>query len=257
MKFLLQQNLMNEDQLLKVKQATENHPREFISLIPFSREIVCDNDITGTDYLPYGSTLLTTLGLDYKWKGLFFDLDLFNYGAFKENRDDMLNDWVILPVKDAIGFFAQRHGEEFFLRPSHDLKQFTGTVMEASEAEEWLNDAMLCDSSGSYQIDADMPIVIDVPKNIQAEWRWFIVDGMVVSGSMYRFRGNLQLEEETDPLVIIEAQMLADKWLPNPTCVMDVALVDDEVKIIEFNCINSSGFYANDVEAVFNALAKL
>ncbi len=56
--------------------------------------------------------------------------------------------------------------------------------------------------------------------------------------------------------VIEDIQKLADKWLPNPTCVMDVALVDDEYKVIEFNCFNSSGFYKNDINKIVMAVTN-
>ena len=97
-------------------------------------------------------------------------------------------------------------------------------------------------------------IVLASPKNIKSEWRWFIVDGKIVSGSMYRLNGILDKREELDPDTILEAQTFADKWLPKQTCVMDLALVDDEVKVIEFNTINSSGFYAHNVDNIIHAM---
>ena len=99
-------------------------------------------------------------------------------------------------------------------------------------------------------------VVLCNPKPIQAEWRWFIVNGKIVSGSMYRCHGQLRNIRETDPAVIEEAQALADMWLPFDTVVMDTAITEDsnDVKVIEFNCINSSGFYDNDVVAIFDAL---
>jgi hypothetical protein len=59
---------------------------------------------------------------------------------------------------------------------------------------------------------------------------------------------------ELDQKVIDEAQSFADKWLPDSCCVMDLALVDDSLKVIEFNCINSSGFYNHDVSKIFKEL---
>ena len=58
----------------------------------------------------------------------------------------------------------------------------------------------------------------------------------------------------TDQKMIDEAQTFADKWLPSECCVMDIALVNGELKVIEFNAINSSGMYDSDVVAIFKAL---
>lgn len=254
MKFLIQYNLMNEKQLQLTKNAVNDFPHEFVGLIPFSREITSDEPLVGIDYIPYGSTLLSTLALQKQWKGLYFDLENFNYEASSENRDDMLNDEHIVTVKDAFDILKTDPEKLWFTRPSLDLKHYSGTVINADECYKWFKDALECDSSGSYKMDEDMMVVLATPKNIQAEWRWFIVGSKIVSGSMYRFKGVLHKERELDKDVIDEAQKKADQWLPNQCCVMDTALVDNELKVIEFNAINSSGFYDNDVDSIFKEL---
>lgn len=97
-------------------------------------------------------------------------------------------------------------------------------------------------------------IVLDTPEEILAEWRYFIVGGKIISGSMYRHKGQMHQKAELDADVLTEAQKFANKWLPAPNCVMDLALTNDGVKVIEFNCLASSGFYDNDVKAIFKAL---
>lgn len=126
--------------------------------------------------------------------------------------------------------------------------------MEAGEGADWLEDAMLCDSSGSYKIEKGTQIVLSEPKTISAEWRWFIVGGKIIDGSMYRAHGQLIKIHEDDSNTTNEAQKFADRWLPDSCCVMDTALVDNELYVIEFNCINSSGFYNHNVSSIFAAL---
>jgi hypothetical protein len=70
---------MNEQQLTLVKQAVKNYPHEFVGVIPFTREITSDNPIEGIDYIPYGSTLFTTLAFQRGWRGLHFDPDVMTY----------------------------------------------------------------------------------------------------------------------------------------------------------------------------------
>ena len=245
---------MNNTQLEIIHRALKNLPYQYIGLIPFSREITCDEPVTGTDYIPYGSTLLTTIGLEYQWKGLYFDLATFNYRESIKNRNDMLNNGLIITVADAISLLKKQPGEDIFIRPSLDLKHFSGQVIESSECAKWLESAMLCDSSGSYRMDKDMEVVISEPLKIYAEWRWFIVDSKIVDGSMYRCHNQLIKKHEDDVSVINEAQGFADQWLPNKNCVMDLALTDRGLKVIEFNCLNSSGFYNHDIDKIFRAL---
>ena len=198
---------------------------------------------------------MTTLALERGWSGLFFDLENFSMKKAFDNRSDMLNTGLVISAGDAERYLRSQPKSDIFIRPDLDLKHFSGQVMDSLECADWLADAMsLPPESGSYAIDKNLVVCISTPKNIQAEFRWFVVGGKVISGSMYRAHGQMQHARCDTIGEIREAQKFADKWLPNSTCVMDLALVDGELYVIEFNCINSSGFYANDVDAVFKAI---
>jgi len=50
---------------------------------------------------------------------------------------------------------------------------------------------------------------------------------------------------------------MANKWLPYDCVVMDIAeLATGEYKVVEFNSINSSGFYEHNITAVVEALSN-
>lgn len=244
---------MNENGLNLIKAAVKNYPHEFVGVIPFSRNI--EPSQKTIDVIPYGSTLMTTIGLNLGWKGLYFDLGKFNYFTSAQNRNDMLNsDAFIGDALKAIDYAELYSGRDLFIRPSDDLKQFSGQVMPADEICIFLKDAIECESEGSYKMLANTKIVISLVKKISAEWRWFIVGGKIVSGAIYMAHGQRLNRIETEKSVILEAQQMAEKWLPHENCVMDLALVENKLKVVEFNCINSSGFYGHDVNAIFKAL---
>lgn len=258
MKFLLQHNMLSNEQLNIILEATKPFPCEWIGLIPFSHEIISDEPLSGVDYIPYGSTSLTEVCHELGHKGLFFNPETFLYRKGLLNRSDMLNSPIFIGRVEA-GIKALDRMEvdhSIFIRPDADLKQFNGQVTTAGECVTWLKSALDCASSGNQQLLPDTQIVIAPVQDIQAEWRWFIVGGKIVSGSMYRHMGRMLRERVTDQSMIDEAQTMADGWLPAPCCVMDTALVDGELKVIEFNCINSSGTYDNDVPAIFAELYK-
>jgi hypothetical protein len=253
MKFLIQHNLINPLHLAAIEKATAEYPREFVGCIPFTREITSNEPLAGVDFIPYGSTLLTTIAADKGWKGLHFDLEWMNYRRFLEYRSDMLND-TVMQIAQAVHFLkTQPSDSEWFTRPSEDLKQYSGQVLTASELVDWFSD-MLSAGDGTYFVKPDFDIVLSRPQVISAEWRWFIVGHKIISGSMYRAHGKMRCAKELDSAVIKEAQALADYWLPDNCVVMDTALVGNQVKVIEFNCINASGFYDHDVGAIFKAL---
>jgi hypothetical protein len=103
MKFLIQNNLMGQDQLKLVRVAVANLPHKFVQLTPFTHDITPDISIDDHEIIPYGSTLLTTVGYTYyAWQGLYFDLYNFNYATALRNRRDMLNDGSIVTIETAI-----------------------------------------------------------------------------------------------------------------------------------------------------------
>jgi len=245
---------MNEQQLHQSEVAVKPYPHEFVGVIPFSREITSNEPLVGKEFIPYGSTLLITLGAQFGWRGLHFDLTQMNYRNFLKHHPDMLNDNV-MTVENAVEWLKHVRPEtEIFTRPSEDLKQYSGQVMTAGEILPWFQSMMDAVGGGSYYMAPETEVVLSSPKNVDAEWRWFIVGGKIIDGSMYRAHNQLRKLHEDDQTVIDEAQALADKWVPDQCVVMDTALVEDTVKVIEFNCINSSGMYDNDVNKIFKAL---
>lgn len=254
MKFLIQKNMINKDMLQDISKAVSPYPHMFIDVIPFSREITSDEPLEGTAYIPYGSTLFSDICIDTKFIGAHQNLSVMNYRNFLLHRSDMLNDNVMSVGEAAPWLRTLDPDTEFFTRPSEDTKQYSGQVMTSGEIASWLESMMGDVGGGSYYMDPKTEIILSKPKDISVEWRWFIVGGKIISGAMYLAHNQLCKHQELDEAVIDEAQILADKWLPMDCVVMDTALVDDTIKVIEFNCINSSGFYASDIDAVFKAL---
>lgn len=256
MDIIIQHNMLKTSLLLKVREAVQHLPHKFVGLIPFSREITSDHPIEGLNHIPYGSTSFVETAIDLKWSGLLFDKEKFTYRCAVKNRGDMLNDEMIAPAKDVVSYLSGLDGKsDIFIRPSHDLKQFSGYVSMVSEALDFFKDAMNCTSSGSYRIEPDLDIVVSTPKNIISEWRWFIVGNSVIDGSLYRHRGELVKSHVEDNDIFNAAQISAMDWLLSACCVMDTCLLDDrQYKVVEFNCINGSGFYDYDIKKIMTAL---
>jgi hypothetical protein len=92
---------------------------------------------------------------------------------------------------------------------------------------------------------------------LEKEWRVFVVDGKVVSGSHYR--SYLRLDQKPDlPTKVIEFVEDACKvWVPAKVFVMDVGESYKNLFIIECNCFNSSGFYKSDIEKIVISVSEL
>lgn len=225
---------------------------EGVKVIPFHDKIeFLSGSPMGPHVVPYGATKLTKMSIEYGWKGVFFG-DNFDTGVWNANRDDMLNqECHIMKVSETAEFLKDYPSDlPMFIRPCLDLKAFNGTLTRVDEIRNWMKSI----DSSNFSFTDDTLVSIAPAKHILAEWRWFVVGGKVIDGSIYRLRGQRLTIHERDLEVIAEAQTFADKWLPNQTCVMDLALTDDGMKCIEFNCFNSSGFYNNDIEKVVKAV---
>lgn len=251
----VQSNFINNKNVVEITDALKKHDIPFVTLgiMPFSRELKLDhdNDVDvadlGLDILPYGSTTLLKVAMERGWRRLSFNGN-FDARVWNEHRSDMLNrDAVVSTVSEAGERAARLDPDEpLFIRPVGDLKLFAGTVAPAAEVAQWMTSA----ESGNFSFSADDLVSVAAPKNIQAEWRHFICGGEIVSSSMYRAHGRMHARRETDAAVLKEAQALANIWLPHDNCVMDLALADDVLQPVEFNCINGSGFYDHDIEQI-------
>lgn len=255
--WLIQSNLISDAQQRDVCFAAQEVGANVIeaTILPFVEDIEIHGEITTDKVIPYGSTKLTRLAQTRGWLGAFMN-DNFDVRQWAQCRDDMLNDPLIATFGLASRFDISELPntslqDEVFIRPCADLKAFNGTVMKWFDIINWSESIEF----GNFQLNSDTPIAISPLQNIQAEWRYFIVDGQIVCGSMYKCNGMLTAEPAGDS-EIEEAQKFADKWLPDPVCVMDLALVNDKLYVLEFNSFNSSGFYGHDVRAIVSSVTK-
>jgi len=62
----------------------------------------------------------------------------------------------------------------------------------------------------------------------------------------------MQVRRETRLEIVEAARRLANRYLPTPCVVLDIALTDSGYKLVEFNPINSSGWYAADIGSVLD-----
>lgn len=134
-----------------------------------------------------------------------------------------------------------------FVRPAIDSKAFDGAVFTPEAAD------TLRENSPAL---AEARVSVSPVRTIMREYRLFFVDGRLVTGSLYRQAGEVVLSGEVDPDAVAYGEAIAQQWSPAEAFVMDIALTDDGYRVIEFNNINSSGFYAADVERYVDAIER-
>lgn len=228
-------------------------------MIPFSDHLDLPDDLRESKrVITYGSTKLSRLAGQYGWSGDFFNNETFRVDVWNRQRSDMLNRPIAtLKAKNVEMYFTEMAKvmpeREFFVRPMEDLKAFAGGVYRVIDMVDFMGGM-----TGNFSVDPETEVTVSETKEILCEWRYFVVGGKIIDGSIYRRAGRYgltrRLVHEEDQDVLDEAQTFADKWLPSPCCVMDLALTPDGLRVVEFNTINSSGFYAHDIGKVVSAL---
>jgi len=258
--WIVQNNFIKPDQYDPLIENLERMQEayETVKIIPFSDEFATPLTHDRKDLIPFGSTSLMRIAHKRGWTGLFYDPETFQVKRWINERSDMLNqDAQVMTVKEAMQLFTKANPtDEWFIRPNADLKRFNGSFTTAEEISRWIESV----ESGNFQFNEEELVSIASPKFIVAEYRFFIVNRRIVTGSLYRMRGQ-KLTSMVKPgdWIWDEAQKLAEGWLPHETCVMDlsqgcVLRKTPDLKIIEFNCLNASGFYNNDVSSFTKAV---
>lgn len=272
MRWIIQGDLTKEDGLSSLINCVKSKNLDYrlVKPIPFTNIIVdLDLDINGynIDDIPQwdiendkpmitmGSYTLARIAKERKWTPGSFLNDNFEFSKWVAGWgvENMLNgDATEAKVKDIIvpdGF------GKIFARPSEDTKFFAGQVFERDNLRFWLKQVMLCEDSET--LNAETSIIIAPAKEILAEYRLFVVDKVIVTGSLYKIKDQVISSEHIDPLAISFANEMIEKWQPDRAFVLDIALTSNGPKIIEVNNMNSSGFYKSDLSKIVDAIEAM
>lgn len=231
-------------------------PVEDFGIIPFNEEIHGVRESYGEPVILLGSCKSVRLAPNYPQlnPGVFFNEENFKVQKWVEMLgDEMLNKDII---ETTIGDLVDGFDGDLFIRPETDLKLFAGMTVNHKEFVEWFgNNETRGEVKSAYPVSKESKVVASSPKNIIGEWRCFIVNGKIISGSQYRNVGYTNHHESFPQEVQDYAENVLKTWVPHDVCVADVAkLRDNSFRIIEFNCFNASGWYKSDQKKILKAV---
>lgn len=176
-----------------------------------------------------------------------YDTALFNAMRW---RSSFGNHWVNNDGRqltaNAVGTQLSE-GPPLHLRPLFDDKAIIGGVFNQTSWAEHMK---------QRNVDPYLDLWASPLKTFEAEYRCWILDGEVVEISQYRKDGQFCTQQIIDPAFFIAAQHLygIDPFIRN--VVMDIVIHDGSFKMLEFNPIHCSGWYAADTEKVLSAWVK-
>lgn len=273
MLWIVQNNLANEPEYDNFIDALMRFELPYIVVkpVPFSHKLLpadFDSMTQDADATPEptidaslpimvcGTITLNKIAIDRGWKpGTFlndnFDFEVWRYGF--DPRHVLNRDACTTAIRMLHESLVKAKGQPpIFIRPTKDTKAFTGRVFDRDEAMEFCARAQ----PGDPVTPATQVLFASV-KKIYSEWRLFVVDGQIVTGSQYKQGNRTLYNRDVDQAVLDFGQRMVDHWQPADAFVIDIADTEEGRKVIEINNINSAGFYAADPQRIVHAIEKL
>lgn len=258
--FLLQNNYF--DRLARLVQPCLNYCREHDhDFIDRSLTDEFNPDALGVDWseypgvIVYGSVGWTKRCADSslnQW--IPYDPETFSATNWvpRFGAEALNGDGAALPVSEIRE--RLRLGESLHLRPNSEDKAFVGAVYDHVS---W------ADMEGKRRVERQRPVSDELLcwasplKDIRAEHRCWFIGGEFIEVSTYSKNGHQHIERDPDLAILREGIRLAETYLPTDTVVMDIAETDDGFKVIEFNPVTSSGWYAADVDIILGSWSDM
>lgn len=249
MLYLIQENLYHEFHQEKLIDTLNRFALEyqFIKIKPFIDEIEFETD--RKDVFIFGAVKAAHLAKKYEWNPGSFYNENHDYVVYsKYYKENMLNwDSKIQKISEPIEIDGP-----FFARPTGDTKLFKGEIYENKD---------LWNFSLSYYLsqekaNPDALIQVASVKDIYQEYRCFIINGEVITASMYKLGNRVVYKECFEEEILNFANQMASVYQPAQAFVMDVCRTSDGLKIVECNCINCCGFYDINIQKLLITLEE-
>ncbi|UTU09725.1 hypothetical protein CcrBL47_gp441 [Caulobacter phage BL47] len=189
----------------------------------------------------------------YGWgPGVWDDYDAFSYKTFLPVIPDlMLNSDALVVKLSEVSDVVHNTDGPFFLKPAGENKEFPAGLTTRDKFEAWMEKLTEIDYLIEDDAKNDIDVVVALPKDIVKEWRVTVVDGAIVSSTLYVPKARRELPEAVEAVV----REAISRYEPAPVYVIDVAqTVEGDHLIVEYNSWNSAGFYDGDIEAMMDAI---
>jgi len=267
----------NTDKLIEIVKK-QGMDAKVIPYVPFDDVLVdrCTRMYSDNDcVIFYGSLNFGKKLKKASWvPGVYLDEEAFKCTAYYPPLSDLLlhyNDFIMLPYGSLVDkrdqLFEHFKTPELFIRPDSGTKEFTGFVTTLDQ----YNDAI--ELAGFYDVEPDLLVLVSGAKNLKKEWRFVIVNGEVVSGSLYRdwdgtsddyssqdyvlSHSKSVWEEGYDQRAWELAKICARRYNPGAAWTIDIASVEGGTyHVLEIGCFSCAGLYGNDLEKVVEAVSN-
>jgi hypothetical protein len=265
MLWILQNNLYKESKYAELVDFLERAglPTIFVKALPFTdklvaaeedlskardQELIPDVVIPSGPCVTMGSYTLAKIAKSRGWTPGAW-IDNLSYDVWGQMwPDDILN-----PKAKLCKFEDADMDDTKFIRPVEDSKSFSGKVFSPDEWRTWKK-SVLEVATSEDPLNGSTEILISEPVDIWTENRIWVIDGKIVTHSLYKRGRTVHYSPNVDAEVLVFAEEMIKNWRPNDAFVLDVAQTPQGCKIVEVNCLNAAGFYAGDMSKIVMAI---
>ncbi|MEO1110656.1 MAG: ATP-grasp domain-containing protein [Pseudomonadota bacterium] len=235
-------------------------PYTWHKVVPFVGELVPEPEIINpASVVMFGSYSL--------WR--YAEKRALSPGVFKIPPFVHEKSWHPLLLNGADALFLQLReipdqlpddGKHWFLRPVDDSKEEPGNVKSSAEIINLANKVLAVNQeeipNGSLRHDTQL--MLTKPARILREWRIWVIDGRVVTWSLYKEGQRVVYRQEIDEDALEFAEhLVACNPAYSRAYVLDICRTEHGLKMLETNCINAAGFYAADLVKLASAVDEL
>ena len=256
MHWILQENLFKESEWQNLIGALERFGLAYSvhKVIPFIGELVpAATPAEGAKVICFGSYSMRHTAQAQHWQPGVYDLFAQNFTVQKQYWGErLLNfDAEVIAFKHAV------ITDDTFIRPIDDSKYFAGRVFSAAEFNDWQHKVCVLEDDYGTSLTGETLIQLCRPKNIFAEYRYWIVAGQIVTRSLYKRGDRVFYSDQVDSRFDAYVQETIALWQPHSAFVIDVCDTADGMRVVEINTLNAAGFYAGDVQKLVLALEEM
>ncbi|WP_262151510.1 ATP-grasp domain-containing protein [Chryseobacterium foetidum] len=252
MYFLIQANVYLDPDHYKIFDALEELNIDYgvVNIPPNAEKIDFDTD--RKDVFVYGSVTIARLAKqNTDWFPCSFYGGNHLYEVYSQYYGENLLNYKVSVHKISEALIWGK-GEIKFIKPYNEAKIFTGRVFNETEWKDFVFESL---ENQSNRITEDCLVQISEAKQTIKEVRLWIVGGQIIDAGYYKFNDNAPFEENVSPEGLCFANEMIQIFNLEKAFVMDICLTVEGWKIVEMNCINSSGFYPNtNVKSIIKAL---
>jgi hypothetical protein len=221
-----------------------------VTLIPVFHLLEDESPVIEGPVFAYGSTGLGVVAKHQGWAPGYFDANLDYELMLREYGTRALNAGAVCST---IAEMPTTAGQ-FFIRPTLDNKSFAGSVMTWDEFELFRTGVAKVSGAADVTLRLGDRVIVAPLVEIAAEYRFFVVEGRVITGSRYKVGDRVESSPSVPESLTDFAQSCVDHWSPNNAFAIDIAVTEQGPKVLEINSANSAGFYACDVGAFIDAV---